>query len=169
MVRPRPALLAVAFALLLGGPPAGAWAQGPADGPDLDPPSSTRAKPEPAPPPPADSSTRATPGPAAAKSQPAAGIGRQSILALFARANPMLWLLGICSVVTVGYTLERLMGLRRGRVTVRRWSWEHSDLSARPIRMGIGGGEGLLFLLVDVTVQSLTVPRLVRVALRIGG
>ena len=48
--------------------------------------------------------------------KPPTGVGRQSILALFARANPMLWLLGLCSIVTVGYTLERLIGLRRGRV-----------------------------------------------------
>ncbi len=48
-----------------------------------------------------------------------ASVGRQSILALFARANPMLWLLGLCSIVTVGFTLERLIGLRRGRVIPR--------------------------------------------------
>ena len=48
-----------------------------------------------------------------------AGVGRQSILALFTRSNPMLWLLGLCSVVVVGYTLERLIALRRGRVMPR--------------------------------------------------
>ena len=51
--------------------------------------------------------------------KPAAGVGRQSILTLISRANPMLWLLALCSVVTVGYTLERLIGLRRGRVIPR--------------------------------------------------
>jgi biopolymer transport protein ExbB len=49
-------------------------------------------------------------------SKPTVGVGRQSILTLVGRANPMLWLLALCSVVAVGYTLERLIGLRRGRV-----------------------------------------------------
>lgn len=64
----------------------------------------------------------ATPNGPSAKADAAkspASVGRQSILALFARANPMLWLLGLCSIVTVGYTLERLIGLRRGRVIPR--------------------------------------------------
>ncbi|WP_435017119.1 MotA/TolQ/ExbB proton channel family protein [Tundrisphaera sp. TA3] len=53
----------------------------------------------------------------AAGTKPAAtGVGRQSILTLFKSANPMLLLLGLCSIVTVGYTLERLVALRRGRV-----------------------------------------------------
>jgi biopolymer transport protein ExbB len=58
---------------------------------------------------------------AAPPSEPAGnvGVGRQSILALFKNANPMLWLLGLCSIVTVGYTLERLVALRRGRVIPR--------------------------------------------------
>lgn len=46
----------------------------------------------------------------------ASGVNRQSILALFTRANPMIWLLAICSVVAVGYALERLVALRRARV-----------------------------------------------------
>ncbi|WP_435005339.1 MotA/TolQ/ExbB proton channel family protein [Tundrisphaera lichenicola] len=65
---------------------------------------------ESAPPPP--SSKASDPGAKAA----AGGVGRRSILVLFGQANPMLWLLGICSIVTVGYTLERMIGLRRGRV-----------------------------------------------------
>ena len=44
------------------------------------------------------------------------GVNRRSILVLFARANPMVWLLAVCSVVTVGYALERLVALRRERV-----------------------------------------------------
>ena len=35
---------------------------------------------------------------------------------LFTRANPMVCLLGVCSVVTLGFTLERLVALRRNRV-----------------------------------------------------
>ena len=109
MVRSRLAWLAVVFALVLGRSPAGASAQDAAKGPDLEPPASTstavQTKLEPAPPPPA--------------AKPAAGVNRQSILTLITRANPMLWLLALCSVVTVGYTLERLIGLRRGRVIPR--------------------------------------------------
>ena len=114
MVRSRLALLAVASALLLGRSPAGASAQDAAKGPDLEPPASTpvKARLEPAPaPPPAESTAKAT--------KPAIGVNRRSILTLITRANPMLWLLALCSVVTVGYTLERLIGLRRGRVIPR--------------------------------------------------
>jgi biopolymer transport protein ExbB len=108
MVRSRLSLLAVAFALLLGRSPADASAQEP-----LEPPGNpTKVKLESAPPPPDESTAKAV-------SQPSVGVGRQSILALFTRVNPMLWLLGLCSIVTVGYTLERLIGLRRGRVIPR--------------------------------------------------
>ena len=118
MVRSRLSLLAVAFALLLGRSPAGASAQGPSQGPDLEPPAnSARAKLEPAPTSPGNNEA-ATKGPTAG-ARPTTGVGRQSILALFARANPMLWLLGLCSIVAVGYTLERMIGLRRGRVIPR--------------------------------------------------
>jgi biopolymer transport protein ExbB len=108
MVRSRLRLLAVAIALLLGRMPAVASAQ---ESP-LDPPgnaANVKLEPSPAP---DDATTKAA-------SKPTTGVGRQSILALFARANPMLWLLGLCSIVTVGYTLERLIGLRRGRVIPR--------------------------------------------------
>ena len=105
MVRSRLSLLAVAFALLIGRMPAAATAQDP-------PGDAAKVKLESAPAPPDDPA-----GKPAAKSP--AGVGRESIIALFARANPMLWLLGICSIVTVGYTLERLIGLRRGRVIPR--------------------------------------------------
>ena len=107
MVRSRLCLLAVAFALLLGRSSAAAPAQEPAA-------NSALRKPELAPPiSPDDPSTKAsrpTTGPA---------VGRQSILSLFSKTNPMLWLMVLCSVITVGYTLERLMGLRRGRVIPR--------------------------------------------------
>lgn len=55
------------------------------------------------------------PGPAR-KTAPNANVGRGSILRLFARANPMVWLLALCSIVTLGYALERLVALRRERV-----------------------------------------------------
>ena len=48
-----------------------------------------------------------------------ASIGRGSVLRLFAQANPMLWPLVLCSVVALGYALERLVALRRERVIPR--------------------------------------------------
>jgi len=66
---------------------------------------------------------------APARANPAAGsraaaasatsVGRKSIVALFARANPMVWLLALCSIVTVGFILERMVALRRERVIPR--------------------------------------------------
>jgi biopolymer transport protein ExbB len=50
---------------------------------------------------------------------PARGIGRESILGVFRDSNPMLWPLALCSVVTVGFTLERFVALRRRRVVPR--------------------------------------------------
>jgi biopolymer transport protein ExbB len=44
------------------------------------------------------------------------GVDRSAVLRLLAQANPMLWPLAICSVVTLGYVLERLLALRRDRV-----------------------------------------------------
>ena len=107
MVRSRLGLIAVAFALLIGRQSAEARAQDPA----LDPPADA-------------AKVQLTPGQPVPVPEPTpagkpASVGRQSIRALFARANPMLWLLGLCSIVTVGYTLERLIGLRRGRVIPR--------------------------------------------------
>jgi biopolymer transport protein ExbB len=46
-------------------------------------------------------------------------VNRGSILALFTRANPMIWLLAVCSIVAVGFALERLVALRRERVIPR--------------------------------------------------
>lgn len=53
---------------------------------------------------------------------PAAGeaeLGRASLLELFRQANPLLWPLVLCSIVTLGYSLERLIALRRRRVIPR--------------------------------------------------
>jgi biopolymer transport protein ExbB len=47
------------------------------------------------------------------------GVNRRSILVLFTRANPMVWLLAVCSVVAVGFALERVVALRRERVIPR--------------------------------------------------
>ncbi len=58
---------------------------------------------------------KATAKPAAARRNGAA-VGRGSIMLLFTTANPMVFLLGVCSVVTLGFTLERLVALRRNRV-----------------------------------------------------
>jgi len=55
------------------------------------------------------------------KRTPSTGVGRESILRLFTRANPMIWLLGICSIVTIGFGLERLVALRRERVIPREF------------------------------------------------
>ncbi len=55
------------------------------------------------------------------KSSPAgqATVDRGSVLRQLRRANPMIWLLALCSIVTVGYALERLVALRRDRVIPR--------------------------------------------------
>jgi biopolymer transport protein ExbB len=42
-----------------------------------------------------------------------------SILGLFSRTNPVIWILVLCSVVTLGFALERLVALRRARVIPR--------------------------------------------------
>jgi biopolymer transport protein ExbB len=44
------------------------------------------------------------------------GIDRSSVLRLMLQANPMLWPLVVCSIVTLGYVLERWLALRRDRV-----------------------------------------------------
>ncbi len=48
-------------------------------------------------------------------------VGRAGLLRMLARANPMLWLLVVCSIVTLGYSLERLLALRRDRVIPREF------------------------------------------------
>jgi biopolymer transport protein ExbB len=90
---------------LLGRSPAAAQAQSPEPNPPATA-DSTKVRLEPAP----------EPGTVA---KPAASVGMKSIVALLTKLNPMLWLLALCSVVTVGFTLERLIGLRRGRVIPR--------------------------------------------------
>lgn len=57
-----------------------------------------------------------SPKAAPAAGRGAGGVDRRSILAVFTRTNPMIWLLAICSIITVGYTLERFVALRRERV-----------------------------------------------------
>lgn len=47
---------------------------------------------------------------------PSQGVGRASVLAVLRDANPMLIPLVLCSVVTLGFTLERVVALRRRRV-----------------------------------------------------
>lgn len=58
-----------------------------------------------------------------AESPPAAkaptGVSRKSVLSVFRPDNPMLWPLALCSIVTVGFTMERFIALRRGRVVPR--------------------------------------------------
>ncbi len=63
----------------------------------------------------------ATGDPAAASAAARPAIDRSSVLRLLLHANPMLWPLAVCSVVTLGYVLERLMALRRERVVPREF------------------------------------------------
>jgi biopolymer transport protein ExbB len=49
-------------------------------------------------------------------SKSAAKVGRGDIVAILTQANPLLWPLGICSIVTLGFALERLVALRRERI-----------------------------------------------------
>jgi biopolymer transport protein ExbB len=53
-------------------------------------------------------------GRAAAVAKP--GVGRASVVRILLNANPVLWLLLICSVITLAYVLERLYALRKERV-----------------------------------------------------
>jgi biopolymer transport protein ExbB len=49
------------------------------------------------------------------------GVDRSSVLRLVLYANPMLWPLAICSIVTLGYVMERFAALRRERVIPREF------------------------------------------------
>lgn len=49
-------------------------------------------------------------------------IGRGSVAEVILDANPMLWPLALCSVVTFGFALERFLALRRGRVIPREFT-----------------------------------------------
>jgi biopolymer transport protein ExbB len=44
------------------------------------------------------------------------GVDRSSVFGLLLHANPMLWPLAICSIVTLGYVMERFAALRREKV-----------------------------------------------------
>ena len=61
---------------------------------------------------------------AADPAKPAKPPGMASILTL---SNPMVWALGACSIVAVGYTLERLVALRKGRVIPRDFVQRFSE------------------------------------------
>jgi biopolymer transport protein ExbB len=58
-------------------------------------------------------------GPATPAPRP--GVDRSSVLRLLLQANPMLWPLVLCSIVTLGYVLERGFALRRERVLPREF------------------------------------------------
>ncbi len=47
------------------------------------------------------------------------GVSRKSVLSVFRADNAMLWPLALCSVVAIGFSLERLIALRRSRVAPR--------------------------------------------------
>ena len=98
---------------------AAASAQGPAPSQPEPPASTTNVSKAPLP----NVKPAAAPVPPLAQGRAARGdasaIGRQSIIRLFAQANPMLWPLVLCSVVAFGYALERLVALRRERVIPR--------------------------------------------------
>lgn len=116
-------VLGVTLALVVGG--TAAWAQQPA--PELPPPSlepvgTTTAAP------PAPVVAVEPPAPSEAPAPSAAGggggippIGSGMAVELLRDANPMLWPLVICSIVAVGFALERLLALRRGRVVPREF------------------------------------------------
>jgi biopolymer transport protein ExbB len=80
---------------------------------------------------PAVSVERAAPGPEAAAPAPEAPasagdgtvppIGRGTAVDLIRQANPMLWPLVLCSIVAIGYALERWLALRRNRVVPREF------------------------------------------------
>jgi biopolymer transport protein ExbB len=59
--------------------------------------------------------------PAASSSAQRPGIDRSSVLRLLLQANPMLWMLLVCSIITLAYVLERALALRRDRVVPREF------------------------------------------------
>lgn len=46
-------------------------------------------------------------------------VGRGSVVQLIRDANPLLWPLAFCSIVTLGFALERALALRRARILPR--------------------------------------------------
>src|SRR4051794_34042178 len=100
------------LAVLGGGGIRGAWAQPPPAAPRAEGPGAEVAI----------STTDAPTTPTAPRASTGIqGIGRQSIVRTLTRINPVLWLLGVCSVFTLGYALERLVALRRERVVPREF------------------------------------------------
>ena len=59
---------------------------------------------------------------AAGGAAPKAAVDRSSVLSLVKSANPMLWPLALCSIVTLGYVLERWLALKRDRVIPREFA-----------------------------------------------
>jgi biopolymer transport protein ExbB len=51
----------------------------------------------------------------------ATGVSRATLWTVIRQANPLLWPLGLCSIVTVGFALERFVALRRSRVVPREF------------------------------------------------
>ncbi len=49
------------------------------------------------------------------------GVDRSAVVRLLVQANPMLWPLAVCSVIMLGYVLERFLALRRDRVIPREF------------------------------------------------
>jgi biopolymer transport protein ExbB len=97
-------------------PPAGdAKAPPPSSLPGTAPPPSRKTRPATT----ADPVILAAAAPGRPASSQESSIGRKSIVRLFAEANPMLWPLLLCSIVALGYALERLVALRRERVIPR--------------------------------------------------
>ncbi|MDG3005188.1 MotA/TolQ/ExbB proton channel family protein [Paludisphaera mucosa] len=80
------------------------------------------------PPPPAAEAKKAADAPApsvgaapsgaspTAGAEPRPGIDRNAVRRLLLTANPMLWPLAACSILTMGFALERFLALRRKRV-----------------------------------------------------
>lgn len=67
-----------------------------------------------------DSPPDATKGPDATPAARAStGVSRKSVLSVFRFDNLMLWPLALCSIVTVGFTMERFIALRRSRIVPR--------------------------------------------------
>ncbi|APW62867.1 MotA/TolQ/ExbB proton channel family protein [Paludisphaera borealis] len=94
---------AIGLLILVAAPPTAHSQEPPAPAPS----EPTAAKPDAA----AESATMPKP-PAAARP----GVNRSTFGRLLSASNPMLWPLAACSVLTVGFALERLSALRRKRV-----------------------------------------------------
>ncbi len=69
--------------------------------------------------PPAPPSSEAQTSRAEASRTPS--VGKASLVELVRQANPMLWPLLFCSILAVGFTLERLIALRRSRVVPKEF------------------------------------------------